>query len=229
MQPRRVVIVDDEPPARRRLAQLLAAHDDFAIVGQASTTREAATMIDAASPDLLLLDVQLAAETSFSLFSLVSVKCAVIFVTAHAQFALPAFEVRALDYVLKPVEPARFAEALARVRERETDVVTLRTSRGFRVVSLREIVAIRACDDYTEVVLTSAERALSDLRMSDWEQRSGSALVRVHRSWIVRASRIERFERRSNGWAIAVQGFDEPVPVGRLYVRGVRARLFENL
>lgn len=182
-------------------------------------------MIDAASPDLLLLDVQLAAETSFSLFSLVSVKCAVIFVTAHAQFALPAFEVRALDYVLKPVEPVRFAEALARVRERETDVVTLRTSRGFRVVSLREIVAIRACDDYTEVVLTSDERALSDLRMSDWEQRSEAALVRVHRSWIVRASRIERFERRSNGWEITVQGFDEPVPVGRLYVRDVRARL----
>lgn len=233
MQKRRVLIVDDEPPARRRLAQLLAAHAEFELAGQAATVAEAATMIERESPDLLLLDVQLRAETSFALFDRVAVRCPVIFVTAHSQFALRAFEVNALDYLLKPLEPERFAAAIARIDApraptaplHESDVVALRSARGFRFVSLREIIAVCACDDYTEVVLANAERALCDLRMTEWEQRLGALFVRVHRGWTVRLSCIERFERRANGWELAVRGLDARVPVGRSWVDALRERL----
>ncbi|MBL8684719.1 MAG: response regulator transcription factor [Myxococcales bacterium] len=236
MTSRRVIIVDDEPPARRRLVHLLADHPQLVVAGQAASVEEAAAMIERESPDLLLLDVQLSKGTSFALFDRVAVRCPVIFVTAHSQFALRAFEVNALDYVLKPLEPERLAVALARVDEprapsaalHESDLVSLRTSRGFRFVSLRDIVAICACDDYTEVVLSSGERSLCDQRMSDWGPRLGSAFVRVHRGWMVRLSLVDRFERRANGWELAVRGLDARVPVGRSWLDELRARLGVN-
>ncbi|MFO0559690.1 MAG: LytTR family DNA-binding domain-containing protein [Polyangiales bacterium] len=233
MLQRRVIIVDDEPPARRRLVQLLSEHEGFAVAGQAASVDEAASLIERDPPDLLLLDVQLAAGTSFALFDRVAVRCPVIFVTAHSKFALRAFEVNALDYVLKPVEPDRLAAALARLDAprvaaavlRETDLVALRSARGFRFVAQSEIVAVRACDDYTEVVLADGSRSLCDQRMSDWEQRFGARFVRVHRGWLVRLSCVERFERRANGWEIVARGLSERVPVGRSFVEGVRERL----
>ena len=114
----RVLVVEDEPPARRRMRALLAAHDDVEVVGEAVHGGEAVEEIHRLAPDLVLLDVQLPVATGFEVIDAVGVDRMplVVFVTAYDQHAIRAFEVHAVHYLLKPVEPDRLRDALARVR-----------------------------------------------------------------------------------------------------------------
>lgn len=113
----RVVIVDDEAPARARLARLLAAHADVQVVGHAADGPAALQEVAARQPDCLLLDVQMPGPSGLDVAaSLPEPRPALVFVTAHGQYALPAFETAALDYLVKPVSPERLARALDRVR-----------------------------------------------------------------------------------------------------------------
>jgi DNA-binding LytR/AlgR family response regulator len=111
---RRVVLVDDETLARKRLRRLLASHADIEIVGEAADGPSACKLIDAERPDLVFLDVQMPGMSGFDVLRQLTHRPGVIFVTAHDAFAVQAFEEQAIDYVLKPVEDARLARALAR-------------------------------------------------------------------------------------------------------------------
>jgi len=115
----RVLIVEDEPPARRRMRTLLSAHDDVEVVGEAAHGGEAVDEIHRLVPDLVLLDVQLPVATGFEVIDAVGVDRMplVVFVTAYDQHAIRAFEVHAVHYLLKPVEPDRLREALDRARD----------------------------------------------------------------------------------------------------------------
>ncbi len=114
----RVVLVDDEPPARRKLRHLLSAEEDFVVAGEAASGAEAVEVLNRLQPDLVFLDIQLPDCTGFDVLEALDRRdrFAVVFVTAHDDLALKAFEVHALDYLLKPVEPSRFAQSLARIR-----------------------------------------------------------------------------------------------------------------
>ncbi len=113
----RVVLVDDEPPACRKLRHLLANEIDFSVVGEAASGAEAVETINHLQPDLVFLDIQLPDCSGFDVIeSLEHRQVQIVFVTAYDDFALRAFEVHALDYLLKPVDPNRFAQALSRVR-----------------------------------------------------------------------------------------------------------------
>ena len=116
----RVLIVDDEEPARRKIRRLLSGETDVEIVGEAATGTEAIEAIRQLTPDLVFLDVQIPPPNGFGIIDALGRDNApdVIFVTAFDEHALRAFEVRALDYLLKPVTPGRFREALDRARER---------------------------------------------------------------------------------------------------------------
>lgn len=114
----RTVLVDDEPPARRKLRRLLAAEADFAISGEAESAASAIDLLNRLRPDLVFLDIGLPDATGFDVVASVADRrnLYVVFVTAFDDFALRAFEVHALDYLLKPVEPSRFAKAIERIR-----------------------------------------------------------------------------------------------------------------
>lgn len=114
----RALLVDDERPARAELRRLLQAHPDVEVVGEAAGADEARRAIAALAPDLLLLDVQMPGESGLDLLASLDAAPAVVFTTAHERYAVRAFEVNALDYLLKPVEPRRLAAALARVADR---------------------------------------------------------------------------------------------------------------
>jgi two-component system LytT family response regulator len=118
--PLRVLVVDDEPPARRKLLRLLGELPDVAVAGEAESGPEAVARIRELAPDLVLLDVQMPGLDGFGVVQAVGVDAmpAVVFVTAHDEHALRAFEVRALDYLLKPVALDRLREAVTRVRAR---------------------------------------------------------------------------------------------------------------
>ena len=119
MQPIRTLIVDDEPAARAGLRQLLAADPDVVVAGECASGREAVAAIQDAAPDLLFLDVQMPELDGFGVLREIGTEGvpAVVFVTAYDQYALRAFEVHALDYLLKPFSDARFRESLTRAKE----------------------------------------------------------------------------------------------------------------
>ena len=126
----RTLIVDDEPLARERLASLLSSEPDIEIVGQCRDGEEAVRAITAHTPDLVFLDVQMPALTGFDVIDAVGPERMplVIFVTAYDQHALTAFQVRALDYLLKPFDRERFQEALQRARTQLTNATRAATS-----------------------------------------------------------------------------------------------------
>ncbi|MFZ0590480.1 MAG: response regulator, partial [Bryobacteraceae bacterium] len=114
----RAVLVDDEPPARRKLRHLLSSETDIEIAGEAGSGAEAVDLLNRLQPDLAFIDIQLPDCTGFDVVESLESRdrLHLVFVTAHDDFALKAFDVHAIDYLLKPVEPSRFAQALARVR-----------------------------------------------------------------------------------------------------------------
>src|SRR5579859_6626597 len=115
----RTVIIDDEAPARRGVSLLLASRPDFSIAGECENGREAVNMISATKPDLIFLDIQMPGLSGFDVLSSIgSDRVPVtIFLTAYDQYALAAFDVHALDYLLKPIDDERFFSALDRARE----------------------------------------------------------------------------------------------------------------
>ena len=111
----RALLIDDEELAREELRRLLSAHPDVEIVGEADEVPAGRTRLAVADYDLVLLDIQLAGGSGFDLVPHVAPSARIIFVTAHNEFAIRAFEVNALDYLLKPVSPTRLAASLARL------------------------------------------------------------------------------------------------------------------
>jgi two-component system LytT family response regulator len=112
----RCVVIEDEKPAREKLKRLLAAHDDFELVGEAADARSAVEVIDEARPDLCFLDVRMPEGDGFDVLERIEHRPQVIFTTAFDEYAVRAFDVHSLDYLLKPFSRKRFAEALDRAR-----------------------------------------------------------------------------------------------------------------
>ncbi len=169
----RVLLIDDEPRARRELQRVLSAHADVEVVGEAEDVPSALTALQRVQPDLLFLDVQMPGENGFDLLAKLDHVPAVIFCTAFDQHAVRAFEVNALDYILKPVDPRRIAEALDRVRSSlETTVKppnkpeSTRLQRQHRVfvrdgercwfVRIAEVEAFESVGNYAKLYLPEA-------------------------------------------------------------------------
>jgi two-component system LytT family response regulator len=152
----KILLVDDEAPARAKLRRMLGAEPGIQIVGEASNGGEAITAIQEQAPDLVLLDIQMPGMTGFEVIEAVGPDAMphVVFVTAYDEHALEAFEVRALDYLLKPVASERLREALDRVRERLT-------SSEPRAIELQQVIEALAPPKYLRRVLVEdGERSL---------------------------------------------------------------------
>jgi len=218
----RIVVADDEPLARRGVRQLLAPHRDMTVVGEARNGPETLTALDALSPDLLFLDVQMPGMDGFEVLRARGADRmpAVVFVTAHDQFAVRAFEAHALDYLVKPLHVERFEAALQRVRERRRlmealDLAARLTAllqaekaqreqsglgrlvvpiaTGELVIPVSEIDWIGA-DDYYACLHVGAKSHLLRESLASLEMRlDPRRFARVHRSAIVQIDRIREF------------------------------------
>jgi two-component system LytT family response regulator len=156
----RVLIVDDEHLARQAMRRLLADHPEVEIVGEAESLREALAAIERTEPELVFLDIELGGGgDGFDLLAALPRPPIVVFVTAYAEHAVEAFAVNAVDYLLKPVEPERLAESLARAERTlaraappaSPGVIALRTPKQTVLVAPGEIAALRADGDFTHV------------------------------------------------------------------------------
>jgi two-component system LytT family response regulator len=251
----RAVIADDEPLARRGVRQLLARESDVEVLGEARNGRETIEMVRALRPDLLFLDVQMPGPDGFAVLEAFAdaPPSAIIFVTAHDDFAVRAFTAHALDYLVKPLEEARFAEALQRARERLQSIAALELSRrlsallanrglsdpagnaanarlvihtstGELVVDTDEIDWIEA-DDYYAAVHAGGRRHLMRQSLAVLEKRlDANRFVRAHRGAIVNLQRVREL-RASAGDVVLVLRDGTRIPVSRRRREHVAKRL----
>jgi two-component system, LytTR family, response regulator len=222
----RTLIVDDELLARERLRQLLAAEPEIELVGECGDGREALEFVERESPDLLFLDVQMPELDGFSVVEgIVGTPPVVVFVTAHDQFALRAFEVHAVDYLLKPFDRERFQKALQRaierVRHRDAgalrhqhqallaevkpaparplDRLAVKTSGRILFVRLAEIDWISAAHNYVELHVGKDSHLLRETVNAIEARLPADKFVRISRSAIVNIERIKELQPLFHG------------------------------
>lgn len=242
----RVAIVDDEAPARLLLREYLSALPDVEIVAECANGFEAVRAVEETGPALLLLDVQMPGLSGFEVLELLGREVAVVFVTAYDEFALRAFEVHAVDYLLKPFSPERLSEALGRARQRigrprevGLDKVTsaarppgtwparlvAREGGRVHVIPMEALDLAEARDDY--VCLRSGGREVTKQQTLTElaAQLDPARFVRVHRSFIVNVAKIARIERYAKDSRLAVLHDGTKVPVSRAGYASLRLLL----
>ena len=217
----RTLIIDDEQPARERLKQLLSAHADVEIAGEAEDGIQAAEQIAALSPDLVLLDIQMPGASGLDVAaSLGTPRPAVIFCTAFDQYAVDAFELSALDYLLKPVNRARLAAALDRVRAaaaagappRDRAIEQLTQAAGmaptrflakrgnrFRVVPAADVVAFTFVDGITHLLTTTEQLSMQPTLASLARRLDGGDFFQVSRNAIIRLDAVKEAKPFTDG------------------------------
>jgi two-component system LytT family response regulator len=247
-RPVRALVVDDEPPAREQIVALLATDPDVDVVGEAGGGTAAIQMIRDTRPDLVFLDVQMPGCDGFEVLRAVVPEVpSVIFVTAYDAHAIRAFDVAAVDYLLKPVVEARFRAAVRRavdrIRAAETDALSASVTALLdqlpramvdqiplacdgRVVFVRprDIDRIEADDDHVRVVVGKASYITRET-MSRIETRLPPGFIRVHRSAIVNASRIREVQPWTKGDYVLILHDGTRVTTGKTYRERIRALL----
>jgi len=238
----RILIADDEPLAAERLQVLLARSKGATLVGTAGDGESAVSMAEAVSPDVLLLDIAMPGMDGIEVArSLAGQKNspAVVFVTAFDQFAVAAFEVAAVDYLMKPVDPARLQRALDRAREyldhhrsqaappaersEWIDEFWASDLSGLVRIAARDIDRVSAERDYMRLHVGRRSWLIHHSMAALEDGLDPKLFVRLHRSTIVRKDFITGFTRNASGRWIARLGDGTEQPVGRLYSDRVRA------
>lgn len=238
----RAYIVDDERLARNKLRTMLADCDDLEIVGEADTIRQAVHDVDALRPDVVFLDIQLPGESGFDLLHRTTHTFDVIFVTAFDQHAIRAFEVNALDYLLKPVTPARLEQALQRL---QTDTLETTSSPDLPIqlerddhlflavddrpqfVQVHAIILIEAAGAYSKLHLTKGQVVLIQKPLKQWSERlPDKHFARIHRSTIINLAYIDRVEKWFNyTYRVFLKGYEQPFMMSRRYAAKLKTTL----
>jgi len=234
----RVLLVDDEPLARSLLGELLAAHPDVEIVGEAANGFDALKLIGELAPDLVFLDVQMPKLSGFEVLELLGDGApAVVFVTAYDEYALAAFEVHAVDYLLKPVEPERLAAAVARGAERlggerpgidadtlaeaarppgqRVERVLFREEGRVHVVPIGRVDFVEAQDDYLSFAVAGKRFRKQQTMTRLEEQLDPARFVRIHRSYLLNVERLARLDLYAKDSWLAILADGTKLPVSR--------------
>jgi two-component system LytT family response regulator len=236
-EPIRAVIVDDEGLARSVLREYLAEHPEVEIVAECANGFEAVKAVSDLRPDLLFLDIQMPKLDGFEVLELVGREVAVIFVTAYDEYALRAFEVHAVDYLLKPYSAERLAEAIGHVRTHLADRgqlpiaplvaaarppqsshverLVVRDGSRVHVVPVEKLDYVQAQDDYV-CLHAEGKKLLKEQTMADVEAVLDPArFVRIHRSYILNIERLTRVEPYGKDSRVAILNDGTRLPVSR--------------
>ena len=236
--PLRIVVVDDEPLARSVVREYASADASLEVVADCANGFEAVKAVSDLKPDLVLLDVQMPKLDGFEVLELLGREQAVVFITAYDQYALRAFEVHAVDYLLKPFSAERFQEAMDRARERlrakaaaplnveeivreakpksgPAERVLIRDGANVHVIPVDRIDYVEAQDDYV-AFKSEGKQFLKDQTLSAVESTLDPArFVRIHRSFILNIDRIAKVELYAKDSRIAILRDGTRLPVSR--------------
>ena len=248
MRPLTAIIVDDEPPARMVLKEYLSSHADVKVVAECGNGFEAVKAVSDERPDLLFLDIQMPKLDGFEVLELLGSsldQTAVIFATAYDEYALRAFEVHAVDYLLKPYSQERFDDALARARERlgegprppvaqlaaeahqgrAPERILIRDGAQVHVLPVETVDYIEAQDDYVSIH-SAGKSYLKEQTLAELESLlGGTRFVRIHRSYIVNVERISRVELYAKDSRVAILRDGAKLPVSRAGYQRLNALL----
>ena len=241
---RRALIVDDEREARHRLARLLAAHsDEIGVAGEANDGPSAVGMIEKARPDIVFLDIEMPGLDGFGVLDSLPQEQwpVVIFVTAYGHYATRAFDVHALDYLLKPVTAKRLADCVARLREmrpaaqrarleearrdnRPLERLLARSATKLLVVNVDDVIAFQS-DDKLVFARTPQGRFVLNITMKELEERlNAQTFCRVHKQAIVQISHAREVHSLAGGHYLLKLSDGSDVQIGRNYAKDFRAR-----
>ena len=232
----RIAIVDDEQLARKLLREYLSAYEDIEIVAECANGFEAVKAVTDLKPDLLLLDIQMPRLDGFEVLELIGREVGVIFVTAFDKYALRAFEVHAVDYLLKPFSAERLREALDRAKARmqarqllpiddltaaarppgaRAERILIRDLANVHVIPVSRIDYAEAQDDYV-CFRSEGKRYLKQQTLADVEAvLDPSQFVRIHRSYILNVERMVRLELYAKDSRVAILADGTKLPVSR--------------
>lgn len=224
----KTVLVEDEPLARQELSDQLASFPQIQIVGEAGSYAEAKQVIRNRKPDLVFLDIDLGTHSGFDLLEEIDPEIKIIFVTAYDEYAIRAFEINALDYLLKPVWPDRLEKCIDRLGNPFSEklpeqlqtldqiLVKMRSSSHF--IKVADLSCIEACGDYTRLYSQKGVSGLVHHTLSRWLKRLPERqFVRIHKSYIVNINLVKEIKKTDDGQFARVEYPEKPIPVSRRF------------
>jgi two-component system, LytTR family, response regulator len=240
----RTLVVDDEPVARARVLSLLRDESDIEVIGECESGPEAISAIEATSPDLVFLDIQMPQMDGLALArTLGETMPAVVFVTAYDEYALRAFEVHALDYVLKPFSAERFKSALMHARQHlstrragapepaseRRDRLVIKSSGRIYFVRVSEIDWCEAAGNYVRLHVGPQTHLVRGTMAHIESQLDPKQFIRVHRSTIVNVDRIQELRSSFNGEYMILLHDKTRLTLSRGYRDGLQTKLGKAL
>ena len=233
---KKVAIIDDEKLAIEELKYLLKDYAYLDICGHAQTMEEAVQLIDATKPDLIFLDVQLRNVTAFDVLKQIQTEARIIFATAYDTYAIRAFEVNALYYLLKPIHPERLKQSLERFMQGQPpeppvhktydyhDKVVVNHYNSYHIVNISDIKAITADGDYSYLITGSGHKHIFVKSLKEWELMLPTAyFTRIHRSCIINMQYVKHIEKWfSNTCRIYLEGLTDPFTMSQRHTAAFR-------
>lgn len=227
----KALLIDDEELARSIVLEYLKEHVDVQVVGECSNGYEAVKLVSEMRPDILFLDIQMPKLNGFEVIELIEENPAVIFTTAFDEFALKAFEVNAIDYLLKPFSKERFSKALDAYRNGKNKGLTsakeainqldyqqrivIKDNQEIAIIPFEDLCFIEAYDDYVKIH-TAHKKYVKKKTLSSYEKELNPSLfVRVHRSFIINISKLQRIENYEKNCYRAILTNGDRVPISR--------------
>jgi two-component system LytT family response regulator len=242
----KALIIDDEAPARSIILQYLKNYDRIEVVGECSNGFEALKMIKALKPDLIFLDIQMPKVNGLELLEVLTERPQVIFTTAFDEYAIKAFELNAVDYLLKPFARERFDVAVSKateklssgtgknsipvekIRDSSPDQllrIVVKKGSSMTVIPLHDILFIEAQEDYVMIHATQG-RFMKNQTMSYYESHLPEhEFIRIHRSYIANAAKIARLEPYDKDTYLAVMSPEHKLRISRAGYKKLRQRM----
>lgn len=198
----RTIVIDDERSSREELKRALKQYVDIEVIGEAKNAAEAKEQIEAKRPDLIFLDIQMPEQSGFELLESLDVVPAVIFTTAFDQYAVQAFEINALDYLMKPIREERFAKAIERIRTKQANApqqLFIKDGSSCFFVKLQSISLIESLGNYSRLYF-DGKKAMLKRSLSKWEELLDAAIFfRINRTQIINIHHIREVQTSETG------------------------------
>ncbi|TNE80944.1 MAG: response regulator transcription factor [Bacteroidetes bacterium] len=236
----KTILVEDSDIYRKVLSELLSKMDGIELIGKASDFSQAQELLTHNIPDLLLLDVEIGEVTSFELLPFVDSFTRVVFITSHPEYAVKAFEINALDYIVKPVTEARLRESINRLfvnseqpaaenksnKLESTQQIMVNKDTQIFMLPLSEISHISALGNYVKIFTIEGKQFVKYGTIKSWMDKLPQEFTQIHRSTIINLSLVSRFEKWTNDTGRAyMKGNNEYLEISRSYFQKLKADL----
>ncbi len=239
MNPLKSIIVEDEWLVREELKTLLAEYPEIKLVGEAANVPQAIDLVNKVHPDVIFLDIQMPGATGFDLLEQTDITSKIIFVTAYDQYALKAFEVNTLDYLLKPIQKERLAKTIQRLLTGERaisrisqklgydDVVYVLVNGSLKFIKVSLLKCIIAEGNYSYIYYKDRKKELVSKTLQEWEETlPDDYFVRIHRSTIVNFEYVDQVKKcRNYTHQVYVRDIEKPFVMSRRYAARLKKTL----